>query len=271
MKCQKCQKEVFLPFKCPYCGEYFCSEHRLPESHECPQMQHARTPKEETQPIIVQKQRPYEYTISYGPVAPQKGKIHFSSKEIKHLTIAVLLVVGVGLSFAWSLNLFYVGYSIDYAMLATFTAVVTASFLLHEIAHKIAAQKDGLWAEFRLTLVGAILTLISIVAPLFKIISPGAVMIAGFADKRSMGKVSIAGPATNLMLSAMFLVGTFLFSQNSQMFALAAFFNAWMAFFNLVPFGILDGFKVFGWNKKIWIFAFAASLALTVISYMFIL
>jgi Zn-dependent protease len=49
-----------------------------------------------------------------------------------------------------------------------------------------------------------------------------------------------------------------------------AFFNAWIAVFNLVPFGILDGFKVFQWNKLVWVVAFAASVVLTVVSYRFI-
>lgn len=262
MKCQKCQKEVFLPFRCQYCGDYFCSEHRLPENHECPRMEHARAPREETQAIIVQKQRPYEYTISYAPTQPKRGKIHFSSKEIRHLAIAASLVVGVGLSLAWS-YLFY----IDYVTLITFTAVLTASFFLHEIAHKIVAQKEGLWAEFRLTLIGAILTLLSIITPLFKIISPGAVMVAGFADIKSMGKTSIVGPMTNIMLSTMFLAGTFLSPQQIQILALAAFINAWMAVFNLIPLGILDGFKVFQWNKKNWVLAFTPSLILMIISY----
>ena len=264
MKCQKCQKEVFLPFRCPYCGDYFCSEHRLPENHECPRMEHARAPKEETQPIIVQKQRPYEYTISYAPTRPKRGKIHFSSKEIKHLTIAALLVIGVGLSLGLFSNLFYT----DYVMLVTFTIILTTSFFLHEIAHKIVAQREGLWAEFRLTLIGAILTLISIVTPPpFKIISPGAVMIAGSADVKSMGKTSIAGPMTNTTLSMMFLAGTFLFPQQIQILPLAAFFNAWIALFNLIPLGILDGFKIFQWNKKNWVLAFTPSLILMIISY----
>jgi len=34
-KCEYCGKEIILPFVCPYCGQNFCSEHRLPESHEC--------------------------------------------------------------------------------------------------------------------------------------------------------------------------------------------------------------------------------------------
>jgi len=262
MKCQKCQKEVFLPFKCPYCGDYFCSEHRLPENHECPHIEHARAPKEQTQPIIVQKQRPYEYTISYVPTQP-KRKIHFSDKEIKHLTIAALLVIGVGLSLGLFSNLFYT----DYVMLATFTIILTASFLLHEIAHKIVAQREGLWAEFRLTLIGAILTLVSSITPFFKIISPGAVMVAGSADTKSIGKTSIAGPLTNITLSIVFFAGTFLFTQQVGIFALAAFFNAWIALFNLIPFGILDGFKIFRWNKKNWVLTFTSSLILTIISY----
>jgi Zn-dependent protease len=233
-------------------------------------MEHARAPKEETQPIIVQKQRPYEYTISYAPTQPKRGKIHFSSKEIKHLTVAALLVIGVGLSLGLFSNLFYTNYRIDYVMLVTFTIILTTSFFLHEIAHKIVAQREGLWAEFRLTLIGAILTLISIITPLFKIISPGAVMIAGFADMKSIGKTSIAGPMTNITLSMMFLAGTFLFPQQISILALAAFFNAWIALFNLIPLGILDGFKIFQWNKKNWVLAFTPSLILMIISYQLI-
>jgi uncharacterized protein YkwD len=34
-KCECCGKEVLLPFVCPYCRKIFCSEHRLPENHQC--------------------------------------------------------------------------------------------------------------------------------------------------------------------------------------------------------------------------------------------
>jgi len=265
MKCQKCQKEVFLPFKCPYCGDYFCPEHRLPENHKCPQMELARTPKEETQPTTAQKQKSYEYTISYAPPEKASRKIHFSHKEIKHLTIAALLVGGIGLSLGIFPDVYAkIGGPL---MLAAFTVILTASFFTHEIAHKIAAQREGLWAEFRLTFLGAILTMVSIVSPLFKIMSPGAVMVAGFGDEGSMGKISMAGPATNIALSTMFLAAAFLLPQYSSLFVFVAFFNAWIALFNLIPFGMLDGFKVFLWNKKNWALAFTVSLVLTIISY----
>jgi len=265
MKCEKCQQEVFLPFRCPYCGGYFCSEHRLPENHNCPQIELARTPKEETQPVIIQKQQP-EYTFTYAPLGPKMGKIHFSHKEITHLAVAALLVMGVGLSFVGFSTIFSYGYVTDYATLALFIIIFVASFFLHEIAHKVAAQRRGLWAEFRLTLMGAILTMLSILPLFFKIISPGAVMVAGFADKESMGKISIAGPATNIALSIIFLAIALPIQSNS-IFLLGAAFNAWIALFNLIPFGILDGFKVFLWKRKIWALAFATSLALTIIGY----
>ncbi len=33
--CKNCGKELQLPFRCNYCDESFCAEHRLPESHNC--------------------------------------------------------------------------------------------------------------------------------------------------------------------------------------------------------------------------------------------
>jgi len=258
MNCEKCGRETFLPFKCPYCGGYFCPEHRLPENHECPQMEQARVPKQEAQPLTVQKQKPYEYTVTFTPV---DRRMRFSPTEIKHLLAGALIVAAVGASTA------IFEFQNDYAMLTSFTLILTASFFIHELAHKIVAQRQGFWAEFRLTLVGAIITLISILPTLFKIISPGAVMISGFPDQKKLGKTSIAGPATNIVLSAAFLTAAFTLTQYAYLLLFGAAFNAWIAFFNLIPLGILDGFKVFAWSKKIWVLAFALSLILTAISF----
>lgn len=263
MKCQKCGKDTFLPFKCQYCGGYFCSEHRLPENHQCAQMDQARLPREGTPSAIVQKGKSYEYVFTYPSLKPAKSHVQFSIKEIEHLAIAALLIVGVGLSILW-----FQGFPFnDYVALSLFVAMFTLSFLAHEIAHKLVAQRHGLWAEFRLTLIGALLTMFSIISPLFKIIAPGAVMVGGSSDRRTIGKISIAGPATNITLATAFLAVTFLSTQYNTIFSPVAFFNAWIALFNLIPLGILDGFKIFSWDKKIWTMAFAASIVLTVVSY----
>jgi len=34
-KCSFCDKDTLMPFKCKYCGNDFCTQHRLPENHEC--------------------------------------------------------------------------------------------------------------------------------------------------------------------------------------------------------------------------------------------
>jgi hypothetical protein len=33
--CSICGTEILYPFECSYCGNHFCSEHRLPENHSC--------------------------------------------------------------------------------------------------------------------------------------------------------------------------------------------------------------------------------------------
>ena len=264
MKCEKCQKDEVLPFRCPYCGGYFCSEHRLPENHDCPKIELARAPRMKTPKTIIQKQKPYEYTVSYGAIKPRWKKFSFSEKEIKHLAVAALLVICIGFSPAIYIQ-------IDFYSLALFTLLLATSFFIHEFAHKIAAQKRGLWAEFRLTFIGAILTLLSVISPFFKIISPGAVMVSGFADMKSIGKISLAGPSTNIILSTLCLILAFFVPKNFFIICmLGAFFNAWIALFNLIPFGMLDGFKVFLWNKMFWASAFVVSLILTIASSWFI-
>lgn len=266
MKCQKCGTETFLPFRCPYCGGYFCVEHRLPENHDCPKIESARAPAKEEQTQSFQQWKPIEYTITYIPIET-KRKIHFSTKEVTHLTAAALVVLGIGLSMGMSPNMIRnIG---GFPMLLAFAVLVMISFLIHELAHKFTAQKSGLWAEFRIMLFGLILTAISIISPFFKIISPGAVVISGFTSKRNVGKISIAGPLTNTLLSTGFLLAALLIptSNFSYLFLLGFAINAWIAFINLIPFGVLDGFKIFLWNKAVWALAFITSLLLTIISF----
>ncbi len=261
MKCQYCDTKEILPFKCPHCNGYFCSEHRLPENHECPEIWRARAPREAAPRVTVESKTPYEYKITFGS-RPTTRTFWFSPTEIRHLALSALLVTAVGFSM--------VGLRPSKTEILIGSALVFVSvFLLHEIAHKLTAQHYGLWAEFRLVMFGVLLTLISIFSPLFKIISPGAVMIAGFAEKDIVGKTAIAGPATNLALALIsFVPYGFLSSPFSEVALLSAAFNAWIAFFNLFPIGVLDGWKVFVWNKIIWTLVFIPSLILTILTFL---
>ena len=265
MKCQRCGQETFLPFQCPHCGGQFCSAHRLPENHSCQKMDVARAQKQEDA-VVPQTPSSYEYKITFGQPRRTKGRIYFSPKELKHLTVAALLVIGVGMSYVLFGGIFAL---MDWSVLSVFAVILTASFLTHEIAHKVTAQRRGLWAEFRLTLWGAVLTLVSVISPLFKLISPGAVMISGPARMDEVGKISIAGPTTNIVFSTVFLGVAFAFvpSPVQGLLFLAALLNGFIALFNLIPIGILDGFKIFSWDKKAWALAFVPSLVLTAVSY----
>jgi Zn-dependent protease len=216
--------------------------------------------------MVVQAPNSYKYTVTFGQPPRTKGRVYFSPKELKHLAVAALLVIGVGLSYVLFGGIFAL---MNWTTLSIFAVILTASFLTHEIAHKVIAQRKGLWAEFRLTLWGAALTLISVISPLFKLISPGAVMISGPARGDEIAKISVAGPSVNIAFSTVFLGAAFAFAPSpvQGLLFLAAFLNAFIALFNLIPIGILDGFKIFNWDKKAWALAFVPSLVLMVATY----
>jgi Zn-dependent protease len=205
----------------------------------------------------------YNYSYVYGQ-EKRKRPIIFSHKEVQHIGIALALVVGIGFSIA----LFSFNWS--WAVMAFFAAILTVSFLVHEMAHKIMAQKAGLWAEFRLTTWGAVITFASVFLP-FKMIAPGAMMIGGQAPSaKEMLKISIAGVITNLIFGATFLALTFMLPLNVFTGALffSAYINSFMALFNLIPFGVLDGQKIFHINKQVWALTFIPSVVLTAVSYL---
>lgn len=266
MKCKHCGIETYMPFKCPLCSEYFCPGHRLPENHACPEYARVKTlkgPVTET-PQMTSGDTSYQYTVTMAPLTRRAGFVGFSPTELKHLLVGVLLILAIGFSMPlyWNPGLYQ---RLD--VLVAISVVFSISFLGHELAHKITAQRQGLWAEFRVTLIGALITLLSILSPI-KLISPGAIMTAGVADKKTMGKSALAGPVTNIGLALLFLafveglpLGPLVF-----VFYFGLLVNSFIALFNLIPFGILDGFKVFSWNKAIWAVAFATSLVLTVYS-----
>jgi len=257
VKCSYCGKEIYLPFKCPYCGQYFCAEHRLPENHNCPEIWRAKAPKREVVAKPSQEVT-YSYPLTYQTQVSREKVIFFSLTELKHIAIGILLVFMVGFS-----PYFYLRCMETALILGT---VLAFSFILHELAHKMTAQIEGLWAEFRLIFSGALLTLISIFTPPFfpKIISPGAVIMAGISTTNKVGKTALAGPLTNLAIAAILAPFTNLPTPWSLVVALGAWINSFMAFFNLIPFGIMDGFKVLLWDKRVWAAAFVISIILMV-------
>jgi Zn-dependent protease len=148
-----------------------------------------------------------------------------------------------------------------------FLAIFLSAFLVHELAHKFLAQFYGSWAEFRAQMYGLIVTAISALPIMpFKFIAPGAVMV-GISDRNRFGRVAFIGPLTNLVMGFALLALSSYYYPYYPYLAAGASFNGWIAIFNLMPFGMLDGQKIFDWNKVVWGLTMATAMGLFILGY----
>lgn len=153
------------------------------------------------------------------------------------------------------------------------SAVVSVTgFLLHELAHKFVAQRYGAWAEYRMYPTGLIMALLfSFLGFLFA--APGAVYIQGRITKRQNGLISLAGPATNMAFGAIFIALWLLYPDMgvwSAAFRLIGVLSMFLAVFNLIPFGPLDGRKVLNWDWGAWLITMALAVFLLAVGWGFI-
>lgn len=218
---------------------------------------------------------PYEgHDPHFGRLPPGRPHLRFSLREIGHLVGAAALaslafVIAQGQidhpifaagQFDWHL-LFPTWPKVWGAVLA-----VTSGFVLHELAHKVVAQRYGFWAEFR-AMFRWLLLMLPISLTGYPVLAPGAVMIRGRVSIRQNGLISLAGPATNIVIAL--AAWPFAIAQNPHdtlptIMASVALVNAFLAVLNLLPFRLfynLDGRKVLWWNKGV----YAAAMAIAVV------
>jgi len=274
LKCQYCEKDVALPFKCPFCGKYFCPDHRLPENHACTELWKVKTrpvpPIERGHTVdFSDKVEPPRQPVTVYPFRIKRER-WTSKTEIYHLTLGALMVTAVGLSmtdfgFSWIFRIIH-----NPILMFGSAVLFMLIFISHELAHKASAKHFGMWAEFRLNLFGVALTLFSIISPLIKIISPGAVVISGLIDKRTAGKIAFAGPLMNIIIASLlcFIAFQIRIYPVSIVLLRGGILSAWMAAFNLIPISILDGAKVLWWSKYAWAAGFGISIALSFVTFL---
>lgn len=192
----------------------------------------------------------------------------FSRIEILHLLISIF-VLTIAFSFALSgnymLNGFINGFKLEnltFFIPLSFLGITTA-FFFHELSHKLMAQKQGLWSEYRMFPQGLILALILGTLTPFIFAAPGAVMFRGGAKTEETGQIAASGPLANIIIALItFIMYTSIFyeTQISSITGFICLINAFIATFNLLPFGPLDGIKIIRWNATIWIIMLISSI-----------
>jgi len=193
--------------------------------------------------------------------AEKKGLLYFSPQEKKDLIISWLT-----LSLAFALMINPVFFNISNLLISFPIALIAVGtgFVLHELAHREAAKYYGFHSEYRAWYEGLLLAvgLAVLTQGQFIFAAPGATYF--FAEKVSIkqnGIISLAGPVTNLILGLILIILSTLFKGDflQTVFLLAGQINFFFAMFNLLPILMLDGSKVFTWNKGIWILFFGIS------------
>lgn len=196
----------------------------------------------------------------------------FSHKEKKDLLFAGFMI---SLAFAILLSGGYnVLISFDDTLIFMFIAsffTAGIGFLLHELMHKYIAQENGLFAEFK-AFHGMLW--LALLFSLFGFIfaAPGAVFIRGFITREKNGKISLAGPISNIILAILFLLSLLLFKN----FGLIEIFliiglkiNSLLAVFNMIPVTPFDGAKVIIWSKSAYWITTLIAVGLFIISSFF--
>jgi Zn-dependent protease len=249
VRCDKCGREEYMPFRCSYCGGYFCYEHRLPEAHDCTGIRS----KVELLKRASNGYIPFESLYPFKPGSPSR-RVLFSPRELRDLAISVLIVSAIPLTWLGGLA------SRRPLLAVAALGIFISAFLLHELAHKFAAMRLGYWAEFRINALGLLVTLLSFLSPI-KIVAPGAVVVGVPFYSRSFGWIALAGPLTNILQALIFLVLRMV-TGDSMVGLLAEVgvsINAVLALFNLIPFGSLDGAKILRWSLRAWMISITAA------------
>ncbi|ELK54910.1 MULTISPECIES: hypothetical protein [Haloferax] len=203
--------------------------------------------------------------------------VSFSSRELRDLLVAW---VALGLAFA----IFFAGGGNRTIQLLTngsfglalVVSLLTAGvgFLLHEVAHKVVAVRFNQVAEFRADY-GMLAVAIMSALVGFIFAAPGAVYHRGVLTEREHGLIALAGPVTNLLLLVAFapvlVVGVLVGSDVIQLVgSRGLIINAFLAAFNMLPLGSLDGKTVQSWSTPVFAGVLVLSILLTVGLFLFV-
>ncbi|MEF8830928.1 MAG: metalloprotease [Halobacteriales archaeon] len=188
-------------------------------------------------------------------------RLRFSGRELLDLAVAwLVLSLAFAIFFGGGGMRFLAGDPVVLLAISAVTAGV--GFILHELGHKVAAVRFDTPAEFRADygMLG-LAVVVALAGWLFA--APGAVYHPPAVTKRQQGLIALAGPAVNVVLVAAFLPLLFVpLEIAAQLAFYGVLVNAFLAAFNMIPFGPLDGRKVLGWSNVVFVLSFLLTVGL---------
>ncbi len=200
---------------------------------------------------------------------------YLETDEIIQITISVLAIsFALGVVFAeiesvWNSPREFL------VFMAPLLVTVGSGFILHEMAHKLVAIYYGAQAKFRMWTQGIVFMLITSMFG-FLFAAPGAVYI--YSRKitvKQNGIISMAGPILNIILMPFFIIleitapvtlyftflthledhlaGFGILNGALHVWQFGVAMNLLLAMFNMIPAFPLDGSKVYGWSRLLWV------------------
>jgi Zn-dependent protease len=181
---------------------------------------------------------------------------HFSAIEVRDIVISLVVLSAV---------FSYPEFTANPLFFLVSLLVVGIAFMGHELFHKFAAIREGFWSEYRMWPQGLFMALILALATggAFIFAAPGAVYFKTqwfpTTGREQLRNISMAGITFNVAF--MWLSLALFFYTGIGILSYMALINGWLAIFNLLPFGMLDGHKLFRLDRRIWaaLFILAAS------------
>jgi Zn-dependent protease len=186
--------------------------------------------------------------------------MRFDARELRDLLIAWLVL---GLAF----TLFFAGggdairrSGIPVELFVISLVTAGFGFLFHELAHKVVATHFGQVARFQADYNMLVLAVLSAMVG-FLFAAPGAVRHQGRITDREHGLIALAGPASNVGLTGVF-AALALVPGLDRLAGFGILVNAFLAAFNMLPIGSLDGRTVATWSWARFAVAFSACVGL---------